>query len=216
MSNRAQVQASPSTGSRRVSRRRVLGTATWAVPAISVAAAAPAFAGSGSSSVQFLASSTGVVPTSVDGVVFNDLRFSGAHLRVWGMPAAGAALTLTVSFTPFPGQSAAQGTLFVMDTIPGWTSTQLGDEVTSAVFSHDGPVGNDATVAIPDGIYVGTNYEGEYGTYLLTFSISPLTPAVASFSSGPVPGGAALRGAGQRRTRRVVRPLLGVVVAVPE
>ncbi|GGD14558.1 hypothetical protein GCM10007231_11930 [Nocardioides daphniae] len=166
-----------------------------------MAAAAPAFAGSGSDSVQLVAGSTGVVPTSDFGVVFNDLRFSGASLRVWGTPGPGAALVLTISFVPFPGQPDAQGGLFVMEAIPGWSSTQVGTPVSSAVFTYAGPLSNGATVVIPDGTYVGTNYEGEYGTYHLTFSLAPLTPAVASFASGPVPSG----GAGLRATERVSR-----------
>lgn len=165
----------------RLSRRGVVRAGVWAVPAVSLAAAAPAYAGSGSNSVEFFANGTSVTAAGP----WQDLNFSGARLRIWGTPDPNAVLTMTVSFVPFPDQAIQEAVLVSLIVPPNWATTQLGQTTSLVTFTYAFPVTNGATVVIPDGIFVGTFHPNQRGTFYVAFTLPGLDPAVAAFASGP-------------------------------
>lgn len=164
----------------RLSRRGVVRAGMWAVPAVTVAAAAPAYAGSGSNSVEFLPAGT-----SITGSPLQDLQFSGARLRIWGTPDPGAVLTMTVTFVPFPDQTNQVVELFVPLNPTNWSSPQWGQVTSLATFHYawSDSLTNGTTVVIPDVVFVGTLRRDQLGTFYVTFDLPGLAPAVAVFAS---------------------------------
>jgi hypothetical protein len=164
-------------------RRTLMKTAAWSVPAISVITTAPTYASS-AGTLTFDPQSSGAVVHDDGGSRYFDFEFAGgAYVLVDGDPKVGAPLTLTVSFTPYPG-ALWDPDLYVQAEMPGWTSSvATGGASQTLLYSYQGAVAKGDRITIPDGVYFGPDFPDEGGTYLLVFALDRLASASTSFAT---------------------------------
>lgn len=144
-------------------RRSVLKASAWALPAVVVATASPAFAGSGNGTLIFLPGWTRLVAAG-----WYDFVFERAGIRAEGTSGP-AQVTLTVTFTPRNVDPADD--LWLGTPMPGWPSTAAVQTATSTlVFVSSLQVSPGSTVALPDGFHFGSFRNGVRGVFALIFS----------------------------------------------
>lgn len=145
-------------------RRTVLRTTAWTVPVVTLSSAAPSFATSDPTAIDFSAGATSVL---TDGD-FYGVEFSGASLMIGtGALTGPARLTMTVTFVPTSGDDE----LFSDLSAPvGWVHEPRSAAVRNTlVFTYQAVVTSGMTVPIMDGTYFGTDDVAQEGTFVLSF-----------------------------------------------
>lgn len=176
-------------------RRSVVRAAAWSLPAVAVAAQAPAFAASGAADgFAFIPGGTRVVeadnPNNTNR--WYDLRFEGASVRAGAGGVAAGGLTLSLRWVP-DADVAAGARWGFMDSVPsGWSSSvPAGNGVyegVTVVLTWPAAVSPGGVVALTDGIYLGTNTAWSLGTYFVDVSAPGEDVQQAQFRwEGPVP-----------------------------
>lgn len=161
-------------------RRSVLKASAWALPAVVVATASPAFAGSGDGTLIFWSGWTRLTARG-----WYDLNFRGAGVSAVGTSGP-AQVTLTVTFTP-RGSPPPADDLWLETSMPGWPSTAPVQMATSTlVFVSATQVSPGNTVALPDGFYIGSFRNGVQGVFWLIFSAPGYESVTATFDTDPV------------------------------
>lgn len=175
----------------RPTRRTVVRAAAWSAPAIVVASAAPAMAASTGTVLTISPGSSSFVPFSNPQGAFYDMNFNGVAVTADRAVAAGTLQVLasfrpdeTWTSTPAPGLRG----MYLNGTPSGWTSTPSSSQaVTTATFVYSGALGAGATVVVPTGTWIGTNYTTSsprgQGFLDLTVSAPGATSDVASLAT---------------------------------
>lgn len=178
------VESTPS----RLTRRCALVGAAWSTPAIVVAAAAPAVAGSPGASLTFEPGQTRVTPS--EDPVFYDLEFANAFIAV-PIGVDGSQLTVTIAFTP--STIGGPAGLFVLDNVPdsGFTVSPQSGPATSVLMTYTPSVAAGAAVPLPNAIVVGAGESAatQAGSYVVTVMAPGLASASRSFATPPVVAG---------------------------
>lgn len=174
----------------RPTRRTVVRAAAWSAPAVVVASAAPAMAASTGGPLTVALGSSGFVPFSNPQGTFYDFRFNGVTITVTGAVAAGS-LQLRASFRPdvawTSDQSPGLNGMYANGAPSGWTSTPGSGAAGSVTFIHAAAIAAGATIVVPTGTWVGTNYQTSnpkgQGFLDLTVSAPGATSDVASLAT---------------------------------
>lgn len=149
------------------SRRAVIRTALWSVPAISLATATPAFAISGVPALEFVGGSTRIDRGT------GDLVFDGAAVRAVGRSTTAAPVLMTVTFNNYFG---SRPILEERTALSGWSSSPSGNTLE---FSSE------TNVRAGDPVSLGTGSVGRDrladGEYILDFVAAGYEPVRASF-----------------------------------
>lgn len=164
----------PPTATVPPSRRAVVRTALWSVPAITLATAAPAFADSGELTLAFNAGQTAA----------NDagwLYFNNATVVVSGAATTSAQLRMMVTFEPIrAGDPVSLGNF---DTPSGW-ELEAGDGEDTLTYLYSLSVRTGDQVPVDGGPVVHW-YSPDFGTYHVFFEVSGYTSRpTASFPLG--------------------------------
>lgn len=163
------------------SRRSVVRGAAWSLPAVAVAAHAPAHATS-SADFAFLPGSTGVRSRNWGGSAdfWYDLYFGGASVRAGATAIPAGGLTLSLTWTVSDPAHATE--LAYVEMVPSPWAATLGPgsgvaqgEPWVLTFPFAVPVGG--IVTLPDGFWFGADKAGIFGTYVLQASAPGETPS---------------------------------------
>lgn len=152
-------------------RRTTLLTAAWAAPVVTLASAAPAYAGSGPSVFGFTPGGSAAV---ADGD-FYTVEIQGASVAVpRDALSVPATLTLTVTFAPTAGDDEIYSELTAP---PGWVHEARTAGVRNVlVFTYATPITSDgAMVLFGDGSWFGTDDVVQKGTFALRFHVGSLS-----------------------------------------
>ncbi|WP_028473868.1 hypothetical protein [Nocardioides alkalitolerans] len=157
----------------RHNRRTVIGATAWSVPAIVVASAAPAAAVSASPGpVVNLGTSGTQLFTNPQGT-FYDVVLRDVTITPSSAVAAGT-LALVVTFQP--SASYPEGShpgLAYVGSPSGWTPSSTA-AASSYTYTYSAAIPAGSTIAIPTGVYFGTNYQTnrQQGQGVFTFAVS--------------------------------------------
>ena len=143
------------TESSGLSRRAVVRGSAWTVPAVTVAAAAPAYAVSNTGWIDVDTGASNVAPN--DDATW-DYFFLGASIFLESRAVQPNELTMTVTVLPGNEFEVLDGGP------PGW-SQQTAGTVTSATYVYSLGVPADSGITIPDGHWFAT----AGGSFLITF-----------------------------------------------
>jgi len=151
----------PQVARRTSSRRTLLRGGAWAVPAISVAATAPAYA---ASTVGFLDVTTGASSVTPNGDGSWDFPLSGASLFLESRDLQPNQLTMTVTALPAQDFDVRAGG-------PAGWSSQVAGRVSSATYTYGLGAPADTVIQIEDGRWFGTALDVPpfFASFQLTF-----------------------------------------------
>lgn len=155
-------------------RRSVLKASAWALPAVVVATASPAFAGSDEPALVFDGGTT-----RVDGI--GDLVIDAAAVLAVGRPIAPARVTMMVSFRP---DSGAPPMLFTQVWPYGWTPPRFPYDTTLTYVSGR-EIAATSPVSIPSALVSSVSRVGG-GMFNLVFRADGYQETTASFTHTPV------------------------------
>ncbi|WP_447643859.1 hypothetical protein [Nocardioides zeae] len=179
----------------RPTRRTVVRAAAWSAPAVVVASAAPAMAASTGGALSISLGTSAFVPFSNPQGSFYDVNLNGVTITTGNAVAAGT-LQVVASFRPdvawTTDESPGLRGMYANGAPSGWTSTPGSGAASSVTFIYAAAAAAGATIVVPTGTWVGTNYQTSnpkgQGFLDLTVSAPGATSAVASLAS-PLQGG---------------------------
>lgn len=162
------------------SRRAVLGTALWSVPAVTVASAAPAFAASFSLDVDLGTVSVFEDPEYPGGGYYL-VSLHGAQVTIHGVPTAGDALRIEVGWTytgPRPPDSGDVIRVFWWSESM-WPRTLIEPDVwheaaAGVVYHYAGPL-VESQIGLPNATYFGNAWAPATGYFTLVFTAGGAT-----------------------------------------
>lgn len=150
------------------SRRALVSTAAWSVPAVSLALAAPAFANS--TDLQFVWGPNPVVPSPEVPLVW-DLSLAGGLITAPAALAAPSAVTVMVTFAPNTTSQHMGATVYTFAPPYGWISDRAPEmEVASVTFTSLAPLSSGQSIAF-SGLIAGTAADNQFGIYTLTVTV---------------------------------------------
>lgn len=158
------------------SRRAVVRTAAWSVPAVVLTSAAPAFATTpgATTTPQFSFGPTPVVP-SPDVPLTWDLHFRGAQITAPTTLTAASVVAVTITFQPNNTSQNLNPTVYTFPAPAGWNSNRAADnEVPSVTLTSLATVAPGASLTL-DGLVAGTAADNQFGQFTVVISIGGTT-----------------------------------------
>jgi hypothetical protein len=150
----------------------------WSVPAVAVATAAPAFAGSGPAALPRMIVDPGTTAVVVRPDGYLEVALSGLSVQL-GADVTAGSLKMSVTFIPYP-ESPQQSTAVYPYGIPAGWSGVFGEV---AHYSYDQAAVAGEVIPLGDATLFGTMVADQFGTFVVTFEAPGNALAVTTFDT---------------------------------
>lgn len=175
------------------SRRALLRSTAWGVPAVSIAAAAPSFATSGTPALAFAEFAMTPMLGFDSSDWFYDVAIDALTVSATGNGAA-QRVTVSIDFVPDGGSNAGRAGADLVGgwSVPsGWFATTIpADPRVVGTFHFMSSASVTSTTPVRTGrvpLAFGTFAYRVVGVFAVTASASGYTPVTQTFRTGPVP-----------------------------